>query len=122
LGSGGKHPKFRITTVDDINRTFTGRQAEKARQDWMERLLNEQQRKKNEERYRQNLNEGSSSKLKKRSKRQPRAAADILRQIILRERERVMYRRMRAALKPQRLSTSMVIAPNEDEEWTERTT
>jgi hypothetical protein len=33
-----------------------------------------------------------------------------------------MYRRMSAALKPQRLSTSMVIALNEDEEWTERTT
>jgi hypothetical protein len=29
---------------------------------------------------------------------------------------------MSAAFKPQHLSTSMVIAPNEDEEWTERTT
>jgi hypothetical protein len=42
--------------------------------------------------------------------------------MVLRERERVMYRRMSAALKPQLLSTSMVIAPNEHEEWTERTT
>jgi hypothetical protein len=33
----------------------------------------------------------------------------------------VMYRRMSAALKPQRLSTSMGIAPNEKKEWTERT-
>jgi hypothetical protein len=33
-----------------------------------------------------------------------------------------MYRRMSAALKPQRLSISMVIAQNEHNEWTERTT
>jgi hypothetical protein len=30
------------------HKTFTGRQAEKARQDWMEGLINEQQRKENE--------------------------------------------------------------------------
>jgi hypothetical protein len=95
-------------------KTFTGRQAEKARQ--MEGLINEQQRKENEERYKQNPNEGPSSKVKKKHKRQPRATADILRQMVFRERERVMYRRMSAALKPQRLSTSMVIAPNENEE------
>jgi hypothetical protein len=45
-------------------KTFTGRQAEKARQDWMEGLINEQQRKENEDRYRQSPNEGSSSKVK----------------------------------------------------------
>jgi hypothetical protein len=88
----------------------------------MEGLINEQQRKENEEQYKQNPNGGPSSKVKKKHKRQPRATADILRQMVLRERERVMYRRMSAALKPQRLSTSMVIAPNENEEWTERTT
>jgi hypothetical protein len=38
------------------------------------------------------------------------------------ERERVMYRRTSAALKPQRLSTSMVIAPDANNEWTKRTT
>jgi hypothetical protein len=84
----------------------------------MEGLINAQQRKENEERYRQNPNKGSSSKVKKKHKRQPRATADMLRQMVLQERERVMYRRISAALKPQRLSTSMVIAPNEHEEWT----
>jgi hypothetical protein len=103
-------------------KTFTGRQAEKARHNWMEGLINEQQHKENEERYKQNPDEGSSSKVKKKHKRQPRATADILRQMVFCERERVMYRRMSAALKPQRLSTSMVIAPNGNEEWTERTT
>jgi hypothetical protein len=88
----------------------------------MEGLINEQQRKENEERYKQNPNKGPSSKVKKKYKRQPRATADILRQMVLRERERVMYRRMSAALKPQRLSTSMVIAPDGNKEWTERTT
>jgi hypothetical protein len=32
-----------------------------------------------------------------------------------------MYRRMHVALKPQRRSTSMVIAPNEDKKYTEDT-
>jgi hypothetical protein len=32
-----------------------------------------------------------------------------------------MYGRMSAVLNPQRISTSMVIASNEDNEWTERT-
>jgi hypothetical protein len=40
-------------------KTFTGRQAEKARQDWMEGLINEQQRKENEEQYKQNPNGGA---------------------------------------------------------------
>jgi hypothetical protein len=115
---------IKTNTKDAYHRykTFTGRQAEKARQDWMEGLINEQQCKENEERYKQNPNEGSSSKVKKKHKRQPRATAGILRQMVLRERERGMYRRMSAALKPQRLSTSMVIAPNENKEWTKRTT
>jgi hypothetical protein len=64
-------------------KTFTGRQADKARQDWMEGLINEQQCKENEERYKKNPNEGSSSKVKKKHKRQPRALADILRQMVL---------------------------------------
>jgi hypothetical protein len=42
--------------------------------------------------------------------------------MVLRERGRVTYRSMSAALKPQRLSTSMVLAPNENKEWTKRTT
>jgi hypothetical protein len=42
--------------------------------------------------------------------------------MVLQERGKVMYRRMSAALKPQCLSTTMVIAPDENEEWTERTT
>jgi hypothetical protein len=87
----------------------------------MEGLINEQQRKENEEQYKQNRKrgggwEGGSSEVKKRHKRQPRATTDILRQMVLRERGRVTYRSISAALKPQRLSTSMVIAPNENEE------
>jgi hypothetical protein len=45
----------------------------------MEGLINEQQRKENEEQYKQNPNGGASSKVKKKYKRQPRATADILR-------------------------------------------
>jgi hypothetical protein len=105
-------------------KTFTGRQAEKARQDWMEGLINEQQRKKNEDRYRQSPNEGSSSKGEKANQKTTKSNGRHTKANgTLRERESVMYRRMHhAALKPQRLSTSMVIAPHEDKEWTERTT
>jgi hypothetical protein len=64
-------------------KTFTGRQAEKARHDWMEGLINGQQHKENEDRYRQSPNEGSSPKVKKRIERQQRAMADIQRQMVL---------------------------------------
>jgi hypothetical protein len=49
-------------------KTFTGRQAEKARHDCMEGLINEQQRKENEERYKQNLNGGSTPRSKRNTK------------------------------------------------------
>jgi hypothetical protein len=70
----------------------------------------------------QHPTEHHTPKTKKGMRRQPQATADILQQMILRERVQVLYRQMSAALKPQRLSTSMVIAPNANNEWTERTT
>jgi hypothetical protein len=41
-------------------KAFTSRQAEKGRHDWMEGLINEQQRKENEDRYRQSPNRGAA--------------------------------------------------------------
>ena len=88
----------------------------------MEGFINEQQRKENNDRYKQHPTKHNTQKTKKGNCRKPRATADILQQMVLREEERVMYRRMSAALKPQQLSTSMAIAPNEHNEWTESTT
>jgi hypothetical protein len=64
-------------------KTFTARQAEKARSNWMEGLINEQQRNENEDRYRQQPAEHHAPKTKKRMPRQPQASADILQQMVL---------------------------------------
>jgi hypothetical protein len=83
--------------------------------------INERQGAENEDKYQRQKMEPKTQP-KRQYKRKLKATVDIMRQSILRERERVTYRRMGAALKPQRLSTSMVIAVDENKEWTERTT
>jgi hypothetical protein len=64
-------------------KTFTRKQAENARCNWMEGLTNEQQRSENEDRYQQHPNRASTLKTKLRTKQQQRVTADILRQMVL---------------------------------------